>query len=37
MQADADDDARTTYRPVYEGASVPEEIRGDVRRAVDGS
>ena len=36
MQADADDDARTTYRPVYEGASVPEEIRGDVRRAVDG-
>ena len=37
MQADADDDARTTYRPVYEGASVPEEIRGDVRRAVDGA
>ena len=36
MQADADDDARTTYRPVYEGASVPEEIRGDVRRAVGG-
>ena len=36
MQADADNDARTTYRPVYEGASVPEEIRGDVRRAVDG-
>ena len=27
MQADADADARTTYRPVYEGASVPEEIR----------
>ena len=36
MQADADADARTTYRPVYEGASVPEEIRSDVRRAVDG-
>ena len=36
MQADADDDARTTYRPVYEGASVPGDIRGDVRRAVDG-
>ncbi len=36
MQADADEDARTTYRPIYEGASVPEEIRGDVRRAVDG-
>ena len=36
MQADADDDARTTYRHVYEGSSVPEEIRGDVRRAVGG-
>ena len=36
MQADADDDARTTYRPVYGGASVPEEIRGDVRRAMGG-
>ena len=35
-RADADDDARTTYRPVYEGASVPGDIRGDVRRAVDG-
>ncbi|MGI6238321.1 MAG: peptidoglycan-binding domain-containing protein [Christensenellales bacterium] len=27
-------DARTTYRPVYEGASVPEEIRSDLRAAV---
>ena len=29
-------DERTTYRPVYEGASVPEEIRDDVRAAVNG-
>lgn len=36
MQADADDDARTTYRPVYEGSSVPEDVRSEVRRAVDG-
>src|SRR5699024_6159594 len=36
MQADADEDARTTYRPVYEGSWGPEEIRGDGRRAVGG-
>lgn len=28
-------DARTTYRPVYGGSSVPEEIREDVRAAVN--
>ncbi len=27
-------DQRTTYRPVYEGSSVPEDIRKDVRAAV---
>jgi hypothetical protein len=27
-------DQRTTYRPVYEGSSVPEHIRHDVRAAV---
>ncbi len=36
IQADADVDARTTYRPVYEGSSVPEGIRRDVRAAVGG-
>ena len=27
-------DSRTTYRPVYEGASAPEEVRRDMRAAV---
>lgn len=29
-------DSRTTYRPVYNGASVPEEVRRDMRAAVQG-
>ena len=29
-------DSRTTYRPVYEGASAPEEVRRDMRAAVSG-
>ena len=29
-------DSRTTYRPVYEGASAPEEVRRDMRAAVNG-
>ena len=37
LDADAGEaDERTTYRPVYEGASVPESIREDVRAAVNG-
>lgn len=27
-------DSRTTYRPVYEGSSVPEDVRRDMRAAV---
>ena len=30
-------DSRTTYRPVYEGASAPEDIRRDMRAAVSGA
>ena len=29
-------DSRTTYRPVYDEASAPEEIRKDMRAAIDG-
>lgn len=29
-------DSRTTYRPVYDDASAPEEIRRDMRAAIDG-
>lgn len=28
-------DSRTTYRPVYEGASAPESVRRDMRAAMD--
>lgn len=28
-------DSRTTYRPVYEGASAPEDIRRDMRAVID--
>ena len=28
-------DSRTTYRPVYEGGSAPEEVRKDMRAAVE--
>ncbi len=28
-------DSRTTYRPVYDEASAPEEIRGDMRAEID--
>ncbi|MBR1821469.1 MAG: peptidoglycan-binding protein [Clostridia bacterium] len=30
-------DSRTTYRPVYDGASAPEEIRKDMRAVIEGS
>ena len=36
-QQEGDVDSRTTYRPVYEGASAPEEIRRDMRAAVNGA
>ena len=29
-------DSRTTYRPVYEESSAPEEIRKDMRQAIEG-
>ena len=29
-------DSRTTYRPVYDGASAPEDIRRDMRAAIEG-
>ena len=29
-------DSRTTYRPVYEGASAPEDVRRDMRAQVSG-
>ena len=34
VQGDAD--ARTSYRPVYEGASAPEDIRNEMREVVHG-
>lgn len=34
VQGDAD--ARTSYRPVYEGASAPEDIRSEMREVVHG-
>ena len=36
-QQKGDVDSRTTYRPVYEGASAPEEIRRDMRAQVSGA
>ena len=36
-QQEGDVDSRTTYRPVYEGASAPEEVRRDMRAAVSGA
>ena len=30
-------DSRTTYRPVYDGASAPEDIRKDMRAVIDGT
>ncbi len=30
-------DSRTSYRPVYDGASAPEEIRKDMRAAIEGA
>lgn len=30
-------DSRTTYRPIYEGASAPEDVRRDMRAAVNAS
>ena len=29
-------DSRTTYRPIYEEASAPRDIRRDMRAAIDG-
>ena len=29
-------DSRTTYRPVYDGASAPEDIRKDMRAVIEG-
>lgn len=34
VQGDAD--ARTTYRPIYEGASAPEDVRQDMRAVLNG-
>jgi len=33
-QSNSEADSRTTYRPVYEGASAPEDVRRDMRAAV---
>ena len=33
-QEDGAPDSRTTYRPVYEGGSMPENVRRDVRAAM---
>ncbi len=30
-------DSRTSYRPVYDGASAPEEIRKDMRAVIEGA
>ena len=35
-QQGSEADSRTTYRPVYEGASAPESVRRDMRAAVAG-
>ena len=37
QQQEGSVDSRTTYRPVYNGASVPEEVRKDMRAAVKGA
>lgn len=37
QQQEGSVDSRTTYRPVYNGASVPEEVRKDMRAAVMGT
>lgn len=34
--AESDEDARTSYRPVFESASVPEGIRDDMRETLYG-
>ena len=34
-QQEGDADSRTTYRPVYEGASAPEAVRRDMRAAFN--
>lgn len=36
QQQEGSVDSRTTYRPVYNGASVPEDVRRDMRAAVRG-
>lgn len=35
QQGTGDVDSRTTYRPIYEGASAPEDIRRDMRATVE--
>ena len=37
QQQEGSVDSRTTYRPVYNGASVPEDVRKDMRAAVKGA
>lgn len=37
QQQEGSVDSRTTYRPVYNGASVPEDVRRDMRAAVKGA
>ncbi len=37
QQQDGAVDTRTTYRPVYDGASAPEEIRKDMRAVIEGA
>ena len=37
QQQEGSVDSRTTYRPVHNGASVPEDVRKDMRAAIAGS
>lgn len=36
QQENGEIDSRTTYRPVYEGASAPEDVRREMREALSG-
>ena len=37
QQQEGSVDSRTTYRPVYSGASVPEDVRRDMRATMKGA
>jgi len=37
QQQEGPADSRTSYRPVYDGASAPEDIRKDMRSAIEGA